>query len=178
MNNDINLVSSKNSQIESELRILNLLRFTAVAMLITVALVSISIFVISVQVPLADIKREETSTLTQISQLHKKLATYYLIKDRINNINTLLSTRKDYTKTINPILAKVPSDLAIDDLDVENNKIILTVSGNSLVGINNIINNLVNTSDKKKYLKDLTIDSLSLNSIIGKYSVTFTANLL
>lgn len=178
MNNDINLVSNKNSQIESELRILYILRFTAVAMLITVALVSISIFVISVQIPLAELRREEDATIAQISQMHKKLATYYLIKDRINNINTLISTRKDYTKTIKPLLAKLSNDLEIDDLDVENNKIILTVSGSSLVGINNIINDLVDLSSKMQYIQNLKIDSLNLNSTQGDYAVTFKADLL
>lgn len=178
MNNNINLVSNKNSQIESELRILYILRFTAVAMLITVALTSIAIFVISVQIPLAELKREEDSTIAQISQMHKKLATYYLSKDRINNLNTLISTRKDYTKTIKPLLAKVPNNLKIDDLDVEDDKIILTVSGSSLVEINNIINDLVMLSGKMQYINNLKIDSLNLNSTQGNYAVTFKADLL
>lgn len=178
MNNGINIVSNKNSQIEKELRILNILRFTAVSMLITVALVSIIIFVISVQIPLSDLRQQENSTISQISQLHKKLATYYLIKDRVNNINTLMSTRKDYTKSLNPILAKISSDLTVDDLEVEADVITLTVSGNSLVSINVIIDDLIASSDSKKYINNLIINSLNLNTSAGKYSVTFEASLL
>lgn len=178
MNNGINIVSNKNSQIEKELRILNILRFTAVSMLITVALVSIIIFVISVQIPLSDLRQQENSTISQISKLHKKLATYYLIKDRVNNINTLMSTRKDYTKSLNPILAKISSDLTVDDLEVEADVITLTVSGNSLVSINVIINDLIASSDSKKYINNLIINSLNLNTSAGKYSVTFEASLL
>ena len=178
MNNGINIVSNKNSQIERELRILNILRFTAVSMLVTIALSSIIIFVVSVQIPLSALRQEENSTIAQISQLHKKLATYYLIKDRINNINALMSTRKDYTKSLKPILAMVSGDLTVDDLDVEEDVITLTVSGNSLVGINTIINDLIASSESKKYISNVTISSLNLNTTAGRYSVTFEADLL
>ena len=178
MNNGINIVSNKNSQIERELRILNILRFTAVSMLVTIALSSIIIFVVSVQIPLSALRQEENSTIARISQLHKKLATYYLIKDRINNINTLMSTRKDYTKSLKPVLAMVSGDLTVDDLDVEEDVITLTVSGNSLVGINTIINDLIASSESKKYISNVTISSLNLNTTAGRYSVTFEADLL
>lgn len=171
MNKSINLVSNKNEQLERELLILKIVRVVAVSLLITISVVAVSAFIFSTQISISKIKEEENTTLSQISALHDRLTTYYLTKDRINNIAGIISTRRDYGKHIDAILAKVPQDLSLEGIDVEKDIISVSMSGNSLVTINKFIDDITALGKEKKVLSNVILESLSLNVKNGEYTV-------
>lgn len=171
MNKSVNLVSNRNEQIEKELLILKIVRVVAVSLLITISVVAISAFIFSTQISLSRIKEEENATLSQISALHDRLTTYYLTKDRINNITGIISTRRDYGKHIDAILEKIPQDLSLEGIDIEKDIISISMSGSSLVTINKFIDDITALGKEKKVLSNVKLDSLSLNVKSGEYSL-------
>ncbi len=175
MNSNINLVSSRNLAIEREQKILFALRATAVGLLSAIALLSIIAFIFSTQIPISKIKEEQTNTLSGITASSKKLSSYYLIKNRIDNINSLINTRQDYTKTIDLIFSKIPDSLSVESISMEKNLVEMEISGSSLVPINEAINSLLSLGKEKKIIQNVKLKSLSLNPQTSRYSVAFTA---
>ncbi|MEK7551584.1 MAG: hypothetical protein AAB532_03210 [Patescibacteria group bacterium] len=171
MNKSINLVSNRNEQLERELLILKIVRVVAVSLLITISIVAIGAFIFSAQISISKIKEEENATLSQISALHDRLTTYYLIKDRVRNIASIISTRRDYSKHIDAILAKTPSTLSLEGINIEKDIISVSMSGNSLVSINKFIDDMSELGKEKKILNNVKLESLSLNVKSGEYTV-------
>ena len=168
MSNDINLVSSRSEEIERERRILKFLRFVAGGLLFLITLASVAIFLINISMPIAAVRREQKETLSAISSLSKKIATYHYTKDRLTNINTILQNRKDYPKFLNTIFANIPSSLVVEEIKIENNAVLLTFSDNSLLSLNDAIESLVSFSGKKEFISDLSIESLDFNPLTGQ----------
>lgn len=178
MNSSINLVSSKNDELEKEHQRLKIVRIIAAACLIIVALFSVLIFVINFTLPLSAVKKNQQLELANISSMHKKLVTYQLLNDRINSISRLMSQRKNYADRINTIYSKLPKELAVDALEVDKGQISLTVSGTSLLKINDFINSLIELKDKNKIIQNVNIQGLSFDAIGGKYSLSAKAIIL
>ncbi len=171
MNKSVNLVSNRNEQLEKELLILKIVRVVSVSLLITISIIAVSAFVLSTQISLSRIKEEENSTLSQISALHDRLTTYYLTKDRLNNISSIILTRRDYGRQIDAILEKVPGDLSLEGIGIEKDIISVTMSGTSLVTINKFIDDVTFLGKEKKVLSNVKLESLSLDVKSGKYTV-------
>lgn len=178
MNETINLVENRSEQLEKEQKALKITRIIAVSMLITIALISILAFIISSQIPLLALKQAEESTIAEITALHNKLATYYLLKDRISNINLLLLKRKDYTKATGTIFSKLPSDVTITGLSIEEDAVTLNFSSNSLLSLNRLINDLIDLSNQKKLITNIKLQSLNVNAQSRSYSLTLIGNVL
>lgn len=178
MSSSINLVSSKNSELERNLKRLRFVKTFAVISLILVALTSVLVFIINLSLPISDVKKGQKDTLASIASLHSKQATFFLIKDRIVNISSILSKRKSYVDATNSVFGKLPSGLSADALDVETGTMLLTVSGNSLLPMNQFLDNLIVLGQSKKVIKNLNIQSLILNTRNGSYSLTIQADIL
>lgn len=178
MNKSINLVSEKKSYLESEQRILAILRGISISLLITVAIVSVVTFVIGAAIPLSSIKQQENSIITSIASLHKRLATFNYTKDRINNIQNLISERKDLTKPFNTILSIFPSNARINSISIDKGILQITISSNSLIDMNQFINDMYDLSNKKTTITEVKLDSLNLNGSSGLYSLSMEAKIL
>lgn len=178
MSKDINLISTRSDQIEREKRILKFLRVTASVLLFLITLSSIGVFLINVSTPINAVRREQQETITAIAGLSKKLASFHYIKDRVAGIITVLKDRKDYPKVVNTIFANIPSSLAVEEIKVENNTLLLTVTDSSLIPLNETIEALVVISGKKELISGLIIKTLDFNPLTGRYNLTFTANIL
>jgi competence protein ComGC len=150
MNNNINLISNQNVELEKELRRLKKFRLISMICLIVVSLVSVLIFVLNLTLPLESVKKEQSATAANISLLHKKLVTYTLITDRVRNISNILSQRGNDIPQVNEILGKVPTDLSVDGLEIQTGQINISVSGTSLVPINKFIDDMISFGAKGK----------------------------
>ncbi|PIR80402.1 MAG: hypothetical protein COU25_00330 [Candidatus Levybacteria bacterium CG10_big_fil_rev_8_21_14_0_10_35_13] len=178
MSNDINLVSSKSEKIEKERKALRITKIIALVSLVTVAFLSVGIFFINFTLPIAAVRREQEQTLLQISSLSKKHASYNFIKDRLVNLNKVLGLRKDYAKSLNVIFSKIPSPLVITDVRIENGALVMAISGNSLLSINDVIESLIEFSENKKIISDLIIESLVFDPKTGDYNLNIKANII
>ncbi|OGH02544.1 MAG: hypothetical protein A2798_02805 [Candidatus Levybacteria bacterium RIFCSPHIGHO2_01_FULL_37_17] len=178
MNSSINLVSTRSDALEREQRLLLILRVIAVVLLVAIAFFSIAAFIITTQIPISKIKSEQAQTLSQISASPKKLSSYFLIKDRLNNINSLLASRMDYTASIDSVFSKIPENVTVDSMSIESRLIQIEMSSASLRSIDEVIHSLVSLGSDGKVIKSVKLESLTLNAQAGRYSVSFSAEVL
>jgi hypothetical protein len=178
MSNDINLVSGKAYEFEKELKRLKIIRVAAIVSLVTVSLISILLFLITLLLPISSVKKDQEKTISSIALLRQKLTKYSLINDRVKNISEITKQRKNYSIITNKLLSKVPADLSVDILTIEDGAISISVGGVSLVPINEYINSIVELGDKKDGISGLVVESLVLNNNTGKYILTLQADIL
>ncbi len=176
--NDINLVSGRSLDIEKQAKRLKLLRIFAILSLLIVALVSIFFFIFTVSLPINSVKQNEQQTLSNISGLHKRLASYVLIKDRLTSIQSLIQKRTNYPQVVNTIISMVDPQLTVQSFDIEAGSITITITGGSLTPINQFINDMLNLANNGKLIKNLSIQSLSFSGAVNKYTLVMQSDLL
>lgn len=178
MSSSINLISTRSDDLDTKLKRLRITRIIAVICLIFVAVSAVGVFILTAQVPLASIKKDEAATLNDISYLHDKSAKLYLANDRINNIQNIISKRKNYSDTMSKILGIMPAGVNIDALTIDDKSLILSVSSTSLTSIEGFLNSYVNMANNGKVINSVSVDNLVLNPKIGRYGVSLKALIL
>lgn len=178
MNNDINLVHDKNTENFVLKARAKIFRNVAIIALSVISFLSILLFILASTSPLSSIKKNENTTLYNISFLHAKSAKLYLLNDRLKNISTILSTRKNYTETLGTLLSEVPSDASANTFEIDKDNIVLKVSSKSLIPINKFLDSFINLSSTKKIIKDIIITGLTLDKQTGTYSIFVKAKII
>lgn len=172
---DINLATGAKILSEGPYRILRLFAFLS---LFIVAFTSIVAFFATSQISISSIKKDQNAALYSLSFLRDKEAKVLFLNDRLKNIESILKQRKNYLGTISLILRQ-GDNIFPTTLSVDKDKVELTVSSNSLLSINNFLDNLIASSSKHRIkIKDLTIESLTLNRQTSNYSLSIKAKLL
>ncbi len=178
MSNDINLVSNKDEASLKEKRRLRQVRVIAVVSLVVVALASVLIFIINSQTSLSSIKKDENSTLANISYLNKKAAKLAIVNERLKNISDILQKRKNYTSAINTLLQLMPPGVYTATLELDKNDVFLVANSNSLLSIDKLLNGVIDLSSKKQVIGSVRIESLTVNVKTGNYSISIKTKLL
>lgn len=177
MSDSINLVKAQSREGEERKRRAYILRVISLVFLSFVGLVSIILFILNARISASSIKKEEVVTVQAISAQKEKLAKYNLLNDRLKGISEILKNRKSYTKALNTLLSQVPEGAGTSSLNIEKNDVTLTVNSSSLLPINKFLNNVVELSAKRDVIKDMVIESLSIDSKTGIYSLSVKAKL-
>ena len=177
MNNDINLLSDINKALEREQRSAKILKIVGLISLIFVGLSSLAVFILGNQFSISSIEAEQKSVLQKISALNKKEAKVFIINNRLKSISDILSKRKDYYRITNSVLQAIPSGISVDKLTVDDKKISLMASSDSLLSLNTLISKLIEMAKRKEIITSLTLNSLSLNQKTSRYSVFFDADM-
>src|SRR6266404_3434707 len=115
------------------------LRLISIIFLFFVAISSITLFVLANRLSPESVKRDQDVALKAITSQKDKQAKYSLLTDRLSNINQILKSRKNYTSTLNSLIAQVPDGVSTTAMSVDNGNITLTVSSNSLLSINKFL---------------------------------------
>lgn len=178
MSNEINLVTGKTFSLEKRIKQTKILRIAAIASMIIVVLVSVVLFLITIALPISSVKKDQQNTLSSLSLLHKKHIAYSLVANRISGIKTVTASRKDYAKTLNEIIKRVPDSLVVESMNVDSGKIEVGVSGSSLMDIDKLISDLISLNNNKKFIKNLLIENLVLNAQNAKVTISFQADML
>ena len=89
-----------------------------------------------------------------------------------------MSSRKNYASSANTIFEKLPQELSVETMILEDKILTLSVSGDSLIPINEFIDDMVEIGDSGKIIKNLTIQSLVLNFSNGRYILSMQADIL
>lgn len=173
MNSDINLIKKEAKVTAKRLKVI---RFLAVILAFFVTLSSIALFLLTRQNSIESIRAEQNTLLQNISLLSDKAAKINFLNDRIRNIESIISERKNYVTTVDQLLTQMPSGVSTASLTLDKENLLLTVTSSSLSGINEFLNNAIKFVDEKHLLKDLTVESLSAQNNL--YSLTFKAKLL
>ncbi len=178
MSNDINLISNKDVASLKAKKRLKLTRTIAIISLTIVALLSITVFIITSQSSLEGIRKDGNSALQSISYLNKKTAKLAIINNRLRDISDILEKRKNYTSAINTLLQLMPPELSATALELDKKDVRLVVRSNSLLLIDKFLNSIIDLSAKKQVIGSITIESLITNQKTGNYSLSVKTKLL
>lgn len=177
MNANINLILRTDEQSSKRKKRIKILNFIAFASLIGIGLVSLSIFILIQAINLSSVKKAQEDVLQKMSQFQNRQAKLFVLNNRVENIGKILETRKDLSKTMNGLLAKIPGQLSVDNFEVDDKSVIISGQSRSLSVIGEFINNLTDMVRKKEIIKSLTLSSLILDENRNTYQVSVKSEL-
>ena len=175
MSESINLVKVEESESSRRYRKVFILRIISIIFVSFVGIVSIILFILYARISLSSIKREQSAVLQSITFQKNKLAKLNLLNDRLRGLRQVLKDRKNYTDVLNTLLSQIPSGASASALSIGKSGITLTVTSKSLLPINKFLNNVVELSGKKNLIREMVIESLSIDSRTGTYSLSIKA---
>ena len=174
---DINLLLRTDEESLKRKKRIRILNFVAAGLLIIVGLISLVVFLLIQGANSPSIRKEQNDVLKKISQFQDRQSKLFILNNRIDSIDKILKTRKDISKTMNELLAKMPDNLSINSFEINAKSIVLTGESNSLYSIAQLINNLTDMVYKKEILKSLTLSSLTLDNSSNAYQVSLKSDL-
>jgi hypothetical protein len=177
MNTNINLLLCTDEESLKHKKRIKTLNSFAIGSLICVGLISLGIFVWVQAINLESIRKEQEDVLTKMSGLQSRQVKLFVLNNRVENINKILETRNDLSKTANDLLTKIPSNLSVDNFEVDDKSVAISGQSKSLAVIGEFINNLTDMVYKKEIIKSLTLNSLMLNEGRNIYEISIKADL-
>lgn len=160
MSSEINLLNTRrqgNVALQAKVK---LLRLIAVGILFLVGVGSLVIFLLVLASPLPDLKKQETTLLNSLSQMHTKVLKQVLISTRLVDINKILSSRLDVDTRISQIRDKMPDGVSIEEVRVDTKEINIVFNSVTLGGIENISSVVKTMSQNDKSIAKVHIDSV------------------
>ncbi|MFH1187165.1 MAG: hypothetical protein V1697_03275 [Candidatus Levyibacteriota bacterium] len=178
MNSSINLLQQKDEHLIKKRKKVKILRTTAGILLGLVAAFSIIIFILNIQFSVSSIKKEQNSVINSISALKEKAAKLILVNDRIKGISEILNKRKNYSNLIEAVLESVPGETKVTSLELNKETVKTTIASKSLLSINSFLDIMIQHSQRKKIINNLTIKGINVNTRTGEYSLSISAVIL
>ena len=172
MSTNINLLLRTDEESLKQKRRIKILNFTAVASLIGVGLISLGIFILIQIVNPESLKKEQEDMLGRISQFQNRQVKLFVLNNRVENIEKILKIRKDLSKAMNGLLAKIPSNFSIDTFEIDDKMVIIAGQSNSLFTIGEFINNLTDMVHNKEIIKSLMLNSLVMDEGKNTYQIS------
>lgn len=172
MNTNINLLLQTNEESKRRQKRIKRLNIIAYTLLIGVGCFSLVIFLLIQIINVSAILREQNEIIKKIDKLQNKQVKLFALNNRIDNIEKVLEKRIDLSKVTSGILAKIPSGLFIEDLEVDDKTVTLTVSSTSLLEIGELINNLTDMVRKREVINSLILNTLIFDESKSSYRVS------
>jgi hypothetical protein len=170
MSSGINLISTKSqSSFAPFLNRLKVLRFLAIGLLFFVAVCSMILFILISLSPLSALKQQEQTSLSTLAGYHTDIARLMILRERTDSIAGIISKRTDYTKVIDVIRNKLPSDSSITALQVGDKHVSVTISSPSLASVDSFVNGLVSETGINKPFLNATLGSIAGDETKGRY---------
>lgn len=166
MNSDINLVAGSNI-LSKEAKRLRVFRTVAIFLIISVGFLSVLLFLLNRFFSPQILIDQQNQVITQLSALQTRQAQLSLLSQRLNDIQSVLKKRSNYDTVLTSIISGSPSDVNITSLSIDKGKISMIVASSSLLSINDFIDMLKVMVEKKQYLKNVTINNLTLQGKSG-----------
>ena len=179
MSNDINLLVKKDKKLLREQSQLKAFRLIAIGCLLSLLLISLSIFLLNQKLSCtsAEIEKDRESVLTEMKPFREKETKLNVVNNRIDNISKVLNKRTDVYKILNTLLRQVPEGILVDSLGFYEKKVSIEISSSSLIPVDGLINNLVDMAKRKEIIKTLTLDSLDVSESVGSYKVSISMSI-
>ncbi len=179
MSANINLLLHRDEELLKQKNRIKGFNLAAVLSLVGVGLISISIFLLtqSVAIEASSATKDQENILRKIFQFQNRQIKLFIVNNRVENIDKIMKTKKDLSKTTGSLLAKVPDGLSVNNFEITDKEVILTGKSESLAVIGELINNLTDMVRKNEIIKSLTLSSLALEQSSGVYTVSVKSEL-
>jgi hypothetical protein len=177
MSTNINLLLHTDEESLKQNKIKKLFYFIAVGSLIIVCLIAVAIFVLIKAVNPESIKKQQEDVLKQISQFQNRQIKLLILSNRIETVEKILKTRRDFPKITSGLLARIPSDLSVDNLEVDSKAVVVSGQSKSLSAMGEFIDNLTDMAHRKEIIKSLTLSSLAFDGDKSTYQISVKSGL-
>lgn len=177
MNTNINLILPKDKEFLEQQNRLRMVRITAIVFPTLVGIISLIIFLITQAINPVFIKKQQEETINKIAKLQDRKIKIFIINDRLENIGQILEKRRNFSDNINTLLSKIPSEIFLENLEMDNEALLFTVSSTSLRAIDEFINNLIDMGQRKEVIHSLSLDTLAFDEDKSNYLVSFKSKL-
>ncbi len=175
MNTNINLLLHADEETLRKRKRIKTLNFIAIAFLVGVGAISLFIFLMIQAVNPSSIKKEQNAIIEKISRFQDKQIKLFVLNSRIGSVEKVLEKRIDLSKVLSGLLARMPSRLFIEDMEINDKAVVATVSSTSLLTIGELINNLADMVRKKEIISSLVLNTLVFDESKNSYQVALTA---
>lgn len=178
MSKSINLLPNKNKKGIEDDGVLVILRRLSIFALVAVVFCSLILFALNYDTTLPSLRRQENTDLTNLSLLHSKTGKVLFIKERLQNISTIMNSRSTYDSLLNQINTMLPGDITVGSFDISKKTMTLVLSSHSLASLSNLLDTMTDMVNNKQTFKTLAIDDLVADGASGKYSLSVKVGLL
>jgi len=177
MSKEINLVLKEEAEGLRQKKRLKMFRLASFGSLLVVLLISLSIYLLNLRLESLSIEEQKNSLLSQLVPLRENEAKLKVINDRVNNISVVQENRNDVYKKVNSILGKAPVGMSVDSMEFTEGLILIKVSSDSLILVDDFINSLIEMAQNKETIKTLILNSLDVTAT-GVYSASINVGLI
>lgn len=147
MSIDINLASKTfDNPKNTRLRKIKTISFIA---LFGVAFLSLIFFLINIRFSANYVRNEQNKIIEGLSPHEETASKIFILNKRLSDLSEILSTRKKYHEKADKIVEKIPQSVAISEFSIDESGIAIEVNSNSLLELNNFLNNMLALSDSK-----------------------------
>lgn len=177
MSKNINLVLKEETEVLKRKRRIKVFRLVSAALLLLVLLMALSIYLLNLRAAPSTIDKDKDALLSQLLPLREKEGKLKVVNDRVNNITSALNARRDVYKIVNTLLEEVSGGIKLDNLEFSQQLVAIKVSSDSLLLVDELINNLIDMARRKEIISILILNSLDLTAA-GEYSVSINIGLI
>lgn len=177
MNNSINLILPKDKEFVRRQKKGKVLNGIAIVFPILIGIVSLVVFLITQAINPTAIRKQQDETVNEIAKLQDKKIKFFIVKDRLQNIDGILKKRINFAENINNLLSKAISGVSLVDLDINSKQVALTLSSPSLKSLDEFINSLILMVEKKDTIRSLKLESLTFNEKENEYLISLSSDL-
>jgi|SRR3989344_5242335 len=177
MSANINLVLPKGKDYLEQQKRAKIVNIVATSFPITVGIISLVLFLVTQAINPVSIKKQQEETISKIAKHQDRKIKLFIINDRLDNINELLKGRRNFADNINALLSIMPGEVTLENLNIDNKLVLLTVSSVSLRSIDEFITNLILMAEKKEVIRSLFLETLTFDVAKNNYLVSLKSDL-
>lgn len=174
MSSNINLVSISKTEGRGRENLIRNLRIASIISVIGVGTISISLFVILQGLYPAPVIKQEQEVIKSISSFRDREGKLILVKNKVKGVEEVITKRQKYDEVLRNVSDQIPSGVAIGNLSINDTRLSLSVSSNSLLLIDETINNLYGIVLDNKIIKNFTIENISADPSSSGYSMSIS----
>ena len=176
MKSDINLISIDKAELVKEGKTVQLLKISAIASVVTIGVSSLILFIILQAISPRSIKKQEASIQESISAQQAKEAKIVIVGRKIKDIRNIINKRPQYELILSEISSSIPQNISITSLIVDDKKVQIAVSSNSLLALNDLLSNLFKMVENGKVIANLQIEGISSDNRDGSYTMSVSGD--
>lgn len=181
MTTNINLLVQKDEHSLSRDKNIKILNIIAIFSIISIFVVSIIIFVLIQLANPETVRRKQDEVLSEISKYQEKQAKLFVINNRVESIDGILKSRKDFPKLMKGLLGRIPGGIRTTEFEIKfepsDNKVVMSGEADSLLTMAELINNMSELAKRKEFIKSLTLTNLKFNEANKYYEISIKSQL-
>lgn len=184
MSPNINFLLRKDEELLKRQTRAKVFNFAAIIFLIGLGAVSLAIFLSIQAMAVPSLREERSAVQRKIANFQNRRVKLLVLNSRLESIQKIfekrqadLAKKQNVAKMTNALLEKVPDNLSIGALEIDEKIVLLTAKSTSLFPIGQLINALTDMAKKKEIISSLTLESLVFEESANSFQVSLKAEI-